>query len=172
MSTQLQQALGLPGLSEFDQCALLLLAAAYVWGEKGCPNQAPHQAQIDSLGPHLRLVESQQASQCVAKIADPLSQWENGISTQSQNAMTPNHDRPLHGLPPFSHHGLARIREKTSRIIDIDSSGRANTIDMRISGLNVRDGIYMDLTIFARGGNVTSLTPSHEAASGAWGGLA
>ena len=152
MSTQLQQALGLPGLSEFNQCALFHLAAAYVWEEQGCPNQAPYRAQIDLLGSHLRIVEFQQASQCLAKIADPLSQWGNEILIQSQNAMTPKHDRPLRGLPLFLQHGLAHIREMTSRIIDIDSSGPASTIDMRISGPTIRDVISMDLTICAWGG--------------------
>ena len=63
VSTQLQQALGLPGLFEFNQCVLLHLAASYVWTEQGRINRAPHRGPIDSLAAHLRSVEFQQASQ-------------------------------------------------------------------------------------------------------------
>ena len=167
MSTQLQQAPGLSVLSEFNQCVILHLPAAYVWEEPGCPNQVPHRARIDSSASRLRLVEFQQASQCASKIADPLSQWEDGILIQAQNAMTPNHDGPLRGLPLFLHHGLAHIKEMTLRIIEIDSSGPASTIDMHIFGPNARDEISMDLTICVWGDRVTFLMPAPETTSDA-----
>ena len=99
---------------------------------------------------------------------NPLSQLEDEILKQSQNAMAPNHDRPLRGLPLFLQNGLPHIREMTLRIIDVGSSGPTNTIDMHIFGPNAKDGIFMDLAICAWGDRVALLIPSPETAPGAW----
>ena len=165
---QLQNALGLPGQTEFNQCVLLHLAAAYEWKEQKCSKKVPNRTRVDSLATQLHLAEYQQASQCVSMIMKPHTQGEDEIWSQAQDVMTPNHDRQLRGLPLFLQQRLAHIKEMTLRIIDIDSSGPNSTINMHVFGPNTSNEISTDLTICAWEDHMRFLIPSAETTSEAW----